>query len=440
MFEHLTSRFQGIFRKIKRKSSLSEDDLKEISHEVKKLLLEADVNFKVVKLFIRSVEDDIREQGLLEKLNVERQLLTVFHKHLSKILGEVNQPLTFQNTPKSIMLVGLQGVGKTTTAAKLALHLRKKGIAKRPLLVGLDTHRPAATLQLELLSREIGVDFFTIKDSKVKDIARAAISEARKNLNDLVIYDTAGRLAINEEMMAELEMLEKELKPEKIIKVIDALSGQDIVRGLELYRDRIKISGFIFTKLDSDAKGGSILSVSHLSKLPIYFIGEGERLSNLSPFFPERITNRILNIGDIETLIENFSERLDQDKIKDLSHRFVRGNFTLEDLMQTLHQINKLGRISKIMQMIPGINKKINKENLDLGQKKLEVFKILLSSMTKSERLNPKLLKNNSRKQRIIKGSGRSAQDFNNLINSYESMMKQVKDGGLLRKMGALNF
>lgn len=429
MLNYLSERFSNIFQRLKRKTRLTEEDLKKTLKEVKFLLLESDVNLLVIKHFLKEIETTVRARGLLDKLNSEQEVLNIFQAELSRILGKTFQELKFKQFPKNIMLVGLQGSGKTTTAAKMALFLKNKGVCRNPLLVSLDTHRAAAIEQLHLLAKQINVDFFLPTSQMLpEEIALEAKKFIQNNKYDLIIYDTSGRQTNSEELMNELQQLKQIIEPEKIIQVVDAMSGQEITKTVQDFQNLLNLSGFVITKLDSDARGGAILSITYLTNLPIFFMGEGEKLSNLSYFYPERFTNRILNLGDLASLVDRTKEKINKRKIENIGQRLVQGQFNLDDLMETLKQIGRLGKLTNVLKMLPGMAGKINNSQLDLGEKRIRVFKVLLSSMTPAERKNPKLLKNSSRKLRVIKGSGRSPQEFNALMNSFEITLKRIKE------------
>ncbi|WP_337899075.1 signal recognition particle protein [Mesomycoplasma ovipneumoniae] len=427
MLDFLTNRIQSSLKKIQKSVTINEQDLAEIIREIRLALLEADVNLLVVKNFIAQVKNQVLTNGLTSKLNPQQEFLKILHQNLVSVLGVSAKPINFAKNPTTIMLVGLQGSGKTTTTAKLAVYARQKNFSKKILLVACDTYRPAAIDQLKQLGKQVSIDVFYIEKTPV-EIAKDALIYSKNNNYDLVIFDTAGRLSINTELMTELVDIKKAVKPDQILFVLDALSGQDIINVAETFHKEINLTGSIITKLDSNARAGAALSIAHLLKIPILFIGSGEKISALELFHPNRIADRILGMGDVMSLLEQAEENIDKQTVKKLSHRMFSGQFNLDDLLNSLAQIQKIGKFSKIIKMIPGLSGKINASQIDEVEQKMKLYKILISSMTHEERKKPKLLKNPSRRNRIIRGSGRTGAEFNRLINEFESMSKKMSE------------
>lgn len=427
MLDFLTNRIQSSLKKIQKSVTINEQDLAEIIREIRLALLEADVNLLVVKNFIAQVKNQVLTNGLTSKLNPQQEFLKILHQNLVSVLGVSAKSINFAKKPTTIMLVGLQGSGKTTTTAKLAVYARQKNFSKKILLVACDTYRPAAIDQLKQLGKQVSIDVFYIEKTPV-EIAKDALIYSKNNNYDLVIFDTAGRLSINSELMTELADIKKAVKPDQILFVLDALSGQDIINVAETFHKEINLTGSIITKLDSNARAGAALSITHLLKIPILFIGSGEKISALELFHPNRIADRILGMGDVMSLLEQAEENIDKQTVKKLSHRMFSGQFNLDDLLNSLAQIQKIGKFSKIIKMIPGLSGKINASQIDDVEQKMKLYKILISSMTLEERKKPKLLKNPSRRNRIIRGSGRTGAEFNRLISEFESMSKKMSE------------
>lgn len=427
MLEFLTNRIQSSLKKLQKSITINESDLVEITREIRLALLEADVNLLVVKDFISKVKTQVLKQGLTSKLNPQQEFLKILHQNLVEILGINSKSINFNKTPTIIMLVGLQGSGKTTTAAKLAVFARQKKLAKKILLVACDTYRPAAIDQLKQLGKQVLIEVFYVEKSPVQ-IAKEALIYSKNNDFDLVIFDTAGRLSINEELMNELSEIKENIKPDQILFILDALSGQDIINVAQIFNQKINLTGAIITKLDSNARAGAALSITHLLKIPVLLVGTGEKISALELFHPNRMADRILGMGDVRSLLEQAEENIDKKTVKKLSHRMFSGQFDLNDLLNSLAQIQKIGKFSKIIKMIPGLSGKIDQSQIDQVEKKMKVYKILISSMTIEERKKPKILKNPSRRSRILRGSGRSSAEFNRLINEFESMSKKMSE------------
>ncbi len=440
-FEGLSSRLQGITRKLRGKARITESDLKEILREVKLALLEADVNYKIVKEFIAEVEKKALGQDVLKSLTPGQQVIKIVKDELVELLGGEESKIAFTpNPPTVIMLVGLQGSGKTTTCGKLANLLRKQG--KNPLLVACDIYRPAAIKQLQVVGANLNIPVFANENSKdVVHIAKQAMNVAISKLNDVVILDTAGRLHIDEELMDELQNVKKNVKPHEILLVVDSMTGQDAVNIGEVFNEKLGIDGVILTKLDGDTRGGAALSVKKVTGRPIKFAAVGEKLSDIEVFHPNRMAERILGMGDVLSIIEKAEEAFDEEEAIALEKQLRKQEFDLDDYLAQLRQIKKMGSFSSILKMIPGMNK--------LGDVKVddnEFVKIeaMICSMTKKERRNPKIL-NGSRRQRIATGSGTTVQDINKFMKSFEmtqKMMKQMKSkkGGMKNMMKNLNM
>ena len=427
-FENLGEKLSGVFKKLRGKGKLTEKDIKEAMREVKLALLEADVNFKVVKSFIARVSEKAVGEEILESLTPAQQLVKVVRDELIVLMGSENVRLEYRKAPPSVfMLCGLQGAGKTTACGKLALNIRKT-MGKRPLLVACDIYRPAAIKQLQVLGAQIDVPVFTIEGEKnpVK-IANAAIEHARIHGNDPVIIDTAGRLHIDEELMAELVNIKESTNPDEILLVIDAMIGQDAVNVAEHFNQSLDVSGVILSKLDGDTRGGAALSVKEVTGKPIKFSSVGEKLSDLEPFYPDRMAGRILGMGDVMTLIDKAQETFDEKEALALEEKIKKQTFDFDDFLAQLQQIKKLGSITQIMGMLPGVDKKMLDTVDEQGsEKKLVRIEAIIKSMTPKERQKPQII-GASRKVRIAKGSGTRVQDVNELLKQFDQMKQMMK-------------
>ncbi len=423
-FENLSSKLQEAFKHLTGKGRLSEKDVKEALREVKLALLEADVNFKVVKQFISNVTEKAVGTDILEGLNPGQNVIKIVKDELTDLLGTSQSMLTFSSkAPTVYMMVGLQGAGKTTTTGKLAGHLRKQG--KRPLLVACDIYRPAAVKQLEVLGKNYNIPVFSLESQNPIEIAKSSIDYAKENSNDVVIIDTAGRLHINEELMEELYSIKKEVRPQEIILVIDAMTGQDAINVAKSFDEKLGIDATIITKLDGDTRGGAALSVRAITKKPIKYVGLGEKLEDLEPFHPDRMASRILGMGDVLSLIEKAQNLYDEKEALEIEKKMRTLDFNLDDFLKQMQQIKKMGSIKDIIKMFP-IPGKINIDSLNVDEKSISHIEAIIKSMTYKERANPSII-NSSRKRRIATGSGRSIQEVNKLLKDFEKTRETMK-------------
>ena len=438
--EGLSSRLQEITRKLRGKARITESDLKEMLREVKLALLEADVNYKIVKEFITTIQEKALGQDVLKSLTPGQQVVKIVKDELVELLGGQTSQINFTpNPPTIIMLVGLQGSGKTTTAGKLANLLRKQG--KKPLLVACDVYRPAAIKQLQVVGAQLNIPVFANENSKdVVHIARQALSVAMSKLNDVVILDTAGRLHIDEELMQELKNLKANIKPHEILLVVDSMTGQDAVNVAQSFSDNIGIDGIVLTKLDGDTRGGAALSVKKVTGKPIKFAATGEKLSDIEVFHPDRMAQRILGMGDILAVIEKAEESFDMEQAEKLEKQLKKKELDLDDYLAQIRQVKKMGSFSSLLKLIPGFNQI---KDLKVDDKEFVKIEAIICSMTKEEKRNTKLL-NASRRQRIARGSGTTVQDINKFIKSFEmtqKMMKQMKSnkGGMKKLLNGID-
>ena len=422
-FEGLSSRLQAITRKLGGKARITESDLKEVLREVKLALLEADVNYKIVKEFISDVEQKALGQDVLKSLTPGQQVVKIVRDEMTELLGGVSSKINFTpNPPTIIMLVGLQGSGKTTTCGKIANLLRKQG--KKPLLVACDVYRPAAIKQLQVVGSQLNIPVFANETSKdVVHIAKQAISEAYSKLNDVIILDTAGRLHIDEELMQELKNIKSNVKPHEILLVVDSMTGQDAVNVAQSFNEKLGIDGVILTKLDGDTRGGAALSVKKITGRPIKYAAIGEKLSDIEEFHPDRMTSRILGMGDMLSVIEKAEEAFDEEEALKLEKKLKKQEFDLDDYLQQLRHMKKMGSFSSILKMIPGMNKF---GDIKVDDKEFVRIEAMICSMTAKEKRNPRLL-NASRRQRIAKGSGTTVQEINKFMNAFEQTQKLMK-------------
>lgn len=431
VFENLSNKLQEVFKKLKGKGKLSEEDVNLAMREVRMALLEADVNFQVVKDFIARVKEKAVGQEVLESLTPGQQVIKIVHEELIDLMGKTNAKLNEAGSGLTIIvLVGLQGAGKTTTSAKLANLLKKQG--KKPLLVAADIYRPAAIKQLQVLGEAIDVPVFTMGEKSPVDIVKAALNFAKTNLRNYLIIDTAGRLHINEELMAELREIKEAVNPHEILLVVDAMTGQDAVNVAKTFNEDLGLTGVILTKLDGDTKGGAALSVKAVTGCPIKFAGMGEKIENLEPFHPERMASRILGMGDVLTLIEKAQAALDAEKAQKMQEKLKSKDFDLEDFLDSMQQIKKMGPLEQILGMIPGMGKVKDLAGM-VDEKELKHVEAIIYSMTTEERRKPEII-DGSRKKRIARGSGTSIQDVNRLLKQFEQMKKMMKQFGGMEK------
>jgi signal recognition particle subunit SRP54 len=425
VFEGLSEKLQNLMKKIKGSARVTEKDVKEMMREVKLALLEADVSFKVVKDFINSITERAIGTEVLESLTPGQQVVKIVHEELIKLLGTTPAKITYSPAPPTVyMMVGLQGSGKTTTSGKLANFLRKEG--KKPLLVACDVYRPAAVKQLQVVGAQLNIPVFEMGTGiDPVEIAKKAVAHARSMQHDVVIIDTAGRLHVDEQLMDELKRIRQNVKPHEILLVVDAMTGQDAVNVSSSFNEKLGIDGIILTKLDGDTRGGAALSTRAVTGKPIKFTGLGEKLNDLEPFYPDRMASRILGMGDVLSLIEKAQEAFDEKKALELEKKMRTQQFTLDDFLEQMQQMKKMGPISQMLEMIPGLNNKALK-GVDVDEKQMARTLAIIQSMTKQERNNPNIL-NASRRQRIAKGSGTTVTDVNRLLKMFEDMKKMMK-------------
>lgn len=428
MFESLSDKLEGVFKRLSGKGKLTEADVDVALREVRMALLEADVNLKVVRQFLERVRARAIGAEVMESLTPAQGVIKIVNEELIATLGEPAKLDISGPAPHVIMLVGLQGSGKTTTAAKLALHLRKQG--QRPLLVAADTRRPAAIQQLQSLGKQLDISVFA-EDPKVAppQICADAVKHATQNNYSIVLLDTAGRLHIDDDLMNELEQVKKRTSPQEAILVVDSMTGQEAVRVADDFNKRVGITGLILTKVDGDARGGAALSVRSVTGVPIKFLGVGEKADALEPFYPDRLASRILGMGDVLTLIERAQQNLDQEQARDAAEKMLQNRFTLQDFLTQMQQIKKLGPLTQLMGMIPGMAQYAKQIPEDQTEKQFQRIEAIINSMTPDERREPDLL-NARRRQRIAKGSGTTVQDVNELMREFKQMQKMMQQLG----------
>ncbi len=421
-FEGLSDKLQNVFKKLTGRGKLSESDVKAAMREVKLALLEADVNFKVVKEFIANLTEKAVGSSVLESLTPGQQIIKLVDEELTTLLGGTNKGINFNtNGTTIIMMCGLQGAGKTTMCGKLAGFLKKNG--KSVLLAACDIYRPAAIDQLKIVAEKSGAEFLSLGQVSPVKIAKEAIHTAEKKLINVVILDTAGRLHIDEEMMEELIKVKKEVKPHETLLVLDSMTGQDAVNAAGLFNERITIDGVVLTKLDGDTRGGCALSVKSVTGKPIKFAGIGEKLTDIEPFYPDRMASRILGMGDMLTLIDKAQENYDEEKAKKLQKKIKNADLTLDDFLEQMQQMRSMGDMGEILAMLPGGNKL---KGVDMDEKQMKRTEAIVQSMTKGERTTPNII-NGSRRKRIAAGSGTSVQEVNRLLNQFEQTKKLLK-------------
>jgi signal recognition particle subunit SRP54 len=439
-FEGLSDRLQEVFKKLRGKGKISEEDVKIAMREVRLALLEADVNYKVVKSFVATISERAVGQEVIQSVTPGQQIVKIVYDEMTKLMGGSETKLNMSSKPPTVfMAVGLQGAGKTTTVAKLARNLVKQG--RRPLLVAADVYRPAAIKQLQVLGEQVGVPVFSMGQANPVNIAKASLEYAYSNNRDIVIIDTAGRLHINEELMDELIQIQKAVEPHETLLVVDSMTGQDAVNVAEAFHAQLGITGLILTKLDGDTRGGAALSVKAVTGRPIKLVGMGEKLDALETFYPDRMASRILGMGDILSLVEKAQENFDETKAREMEMKIRKQEFTLEDFMEQMQQVKKMGPLQDLLGMIPGMGKQLKGMETQIDEKQLSNVEAIIQSMTPEERRNPALL-NGSRKKRIALGCGAKVQDVNRLLKQFDEsrkLMKQFTDmGGKKGKRGGM--
>jgi len=440
MFDALTEKLQNTFKKMRSKGRLTEADVREALREVRLALLEADVNFKVVKEFLARVEERAVGQDILKSLTPAQSVIRIVNDELTTLMGSTHERIRLASNPPTIIyLVGLQGAGKTTAAAKLARYFKQQG--RQPLLVAADVYRPAAVDQLETLGQQIGVPVAHEPGADPVRLAQLGMERSKKLARDIVIIDTAGRLHVDEALMTELARMQQAVPAHETLLVVDAMTGQDAVRVATAFHERLPLTGVILTKLDGDARGGAALSIRQVTGLPIKLVGTGEKLDALEPFNPDRMASRILGMGDIQTLIEKAEQNLDQEDTKELAKKIGRADFTLDDFQAMLNQVKKLGPLSKIMEMMPGMGQ-LAKVKGQIDDRSVVRVEAILNSMTKKERQRPEII-DGSRRLRIARGSGTSVQEVNRLLKQFEEMrklMRQMKGKPGKSRLGRMPF
>lgn len=429
IFENLADRLQETFKKLRGHGKLTADDVNATMREIRIALLEADVNFKVVKDFIKKIKERAVGQEVLESLTPAQAVIKIVNEELTALMGQTQSHINISpKAPTIIMMVGLQGAGKTTSAGKLGLMFKKQG--KHPLMVAADIYRPAAIKQLQVLGSQIDIPVFAKEDCKdAVRIANEAIDYAKSHANDIVIIDTAGRLHIDENLMQELKSIKEDVKPHEILLVVDAMTGQDAVNVAESFNNDLGLDGVILTKMDGDARGGAAISVKAVTGCPIKFVGAGEKLEALEPFYPDRMASRILGMGDVLTLIEKAQTAFDAEEAKKMEKAFRKNEFTLDDFLSQLNQVRKLGSFENILGMIPGmggLKKKLGDVDIDMNGKEIKHIEAIIRAMTPEEKRNTKII-NGSRRKRIAMGSGTKVQEVNKLLKQFDEMKKMMK-------------
>ncbi len=429
IFESLSDRLQETFKKLRGHGKLTEDDVNEAMREVRMALLEADVNFKVVKNFIKTVKERAIGQDILETLTPAQVVIKIVDEELTNLMGGTQSRINISpNPPTIIMMAGLQGAGKTTSAGKLGLSLKKQG--KRPLLVACDIYRPAAIKQLQVVGKQLDIPVFSMEQgTDAVTIAKSSIAYSQSHANDVIIIDTAGRLQIDEALMQELRDIKAEVKPHEILLVVDAMTGQESVNVAQTFNDSLGLDGVIMTKLDGDARGGAALSVKAVTGVPIKFVGMGEKLEALQPFHPDRMASRILGMGDVLSLVEKAQQTFDMEEARKMEKKLRKDEFTLDDFLSQMQQVKKLGSLENILGMIPGmggIKKQLEGQDIDLDGKEMRQIEAIIKSMTPKERADIGII-NGSRRKRIAMGSGTRVQDVNKLLKQFGEMKKMMK-------------
>jgi len=439
MFENLSRKLEVVFKKLRGEGKISEENIAESLREVRRVLLDADVNYKVAKEFVENVQQRAVGREVLTSITPGQLIVKIIHEEMVKLLGVSKTDIHDSPTPPTVIMVtGLQGSGKTTFCGKLALHLRSKG--RNPLLVAADVHRPAAIDQLVLLGKQVDIPVYAERDRDAVTIAGNSIDFARKNVRDTVIIDTAGRLHIDEEMMREASALKEKVKPHEILFVVDSMTGQDAVNTAKAFHDRLNFDGVVLTKLDGDARGGAALSIRHVVQKPIKFVGVGEKLDALEPFHPDRIASRILGMGDVLTLVEKAHEQFEVEHAQKLEEKLRKAQFSFEDFLEQLRALKNMGPLNQLVGMIPGMNRLPSDVTID--DKALVRIEAIIQSMTRQERMRPSIL-NGSRRRRIAIGSGTTVQEVNRLVKQFEDMQKMIKrlsKGNVKRALRGMQF
>lgn len=435
-FEGLADRLQSTIQKIRGKGKVSEADVKEMMREVRLALLEADVNFKVVKEFVKKVSERSVGQEVMKSLTPGQQVIKVVKEELTELMGGEQSKIAVSNRPPTvIMMVGLQGAGKTTTTGKLANLLRKK-YNRNPMLVAADIYRPAAIKQLETLGKQLSMPVFSLGDQvSPVEIARKAIDKAKEDHQDYVLIDTAGRLHVDEALMDELKQIKELTKPDEIFLVVDAMTGQDAVNVASSFNAQLGLTGVVLTKLDGDTRGGAALSIRSVTNTPIKFVGLGEKMDAIEAFHPERMASRILGMGDVLTLIEKAQANVDEEKARELEQKMRTASFTLDDFLDQLGQVRNMGPLDELLKMMPGANKIKGLNNLQIDEKQISHVEAIIKSMTKAEKIQPEII-NSGRRKRIAKGSGTSVQEVNRLLKQFDDMKKMMKQMSGLQQKG----
>lgn len=440
-FEGLAERLQGTIQKIKGKGKVTEQDVKEMMREVRFALIEADVNLKVVKEFVKKVSERAIGADVMTSLTPGQQVIKIVQDELTELMGGEQSPIKFSNRPPTvIMMVGLQGAGKTTTTGKLANVLRKK-YNKKPLLVAADVYRPAAVNQLQTIGKQLSIPVFSLgTDISPVEIARQAIEHAKEEHHDVVIIDTAGRLHIDEALMQELKDIRALKEPDEVFLVVDAMTGQDAVNVAQSFNDAVGITGVVLTKLDGDTRGGAALSIRSVTQKPIKFVGMGEKMDALESFHPERMASRILGMGDVLSLIEKAQAQVDMDKAKELEEKFMSQSFTFDDFIEQIQALKKMGPLDELLKMIPGVSNMKGLDKVKVDDKQMGRIEAIIYSMTPAEKAHPEII-NGSRKKRIARGSGTSIQEVNRLLKQFEDMKKMMKQmTGMTQGKGKKKF
>ncbi|MDK7665028.1 signal recognition particle protein [Cytobacillus oceanisediminis] len=435
-FEGLADRLQNTIQKIRGKGKINEADVKEMMREVRLALLEADVNFKVVKEFVKKVSERAVGQEVLKSLTPGQQVIKVVKEELTELMGGEQSKIAVSNRPPTvIMMVGLQGAGKTTTTGKLANLLRKK-YNRNPMLVAADIYRPAAIKQLETLGKQLNMPVFSLGDQvSPVEIAKQAIAKAKEDHHDYVLIDTAGRLHVDEALMDELKQIKELSNPDEIFLVVDAMTGQDAVNVAQSFNDLLGLTGVVLTKLDGDTRGGAALSIRSVTNTPIKFVGLGEKLDALEAFHPERMASRILGMGDVLSLIEKAQANVDEEKAKELEQKMLTASFTFDDFLDQLGQVRSMGPLDELLKMMPGANKIKGLNNIQIDEKQITHVEAIIKSMTKEEKTHPEII-NASRRKRIAKGSGRTVPEVNRLLKQFEDMKKMMKQMAGMQQKG----